>query len=144
MLVRLYPEQVSKGWKIFAPMIQKTLAPSLAIDSRVMANVLRSVLVEDSQAWLEIDKEEGVGALALTAVEYDKILNKKQLYVHSLTVVRSDLSRQTWVDGLETLKNYADSIGASELIMPVVDERFVSMLEGFGAEVDTINMRLEV
>lgn len=144
MLIRLLPEQVSEGWDLFAPLIQEALHPHTAINTNVMVNILRSVLIEDAQAWLEISEKQGPRAFVLTRFDYDHLIGIKRLEIYTLTVIGGEASREEWKKGLKVLETYARKNGCDEIIMQVVDPRFEKFLRGLGVDVDTTLMRLEV
>lgn len=137
MLLRLIPEQVSEGWSLFAPLIQSTLPPGVMGSDAALSNALRAILAEEAEAWLEIGPEGQPRVFLLTTLMTDKVAGGNMLVIYTIHLLGGALDRESWIDGIETLKSYARSKGCGSIISHVINEQFLRFLNGLGIKAES-------
>ena len=143
MLVKLYPEQFKAGWKAFAPMLKRSLPAEIAMQEKALTNLLQAVLAERATPWVEL-KDGTSQAFMLTVVDEEPLLHYRRLLIYVLNVFGKVDSRDTWHEGIETLKKHAKAQGCKEVVMYVSDERFERHLASLGVDVSTTFMQIPV
>lgn len=132
LLTRLIPEEVSSNWEKFAPIIDLSLPPTV-INSRLkMANILRSILLEDLVVWLGSRNQEELFILT-TQIREDKISLTKNLLIYSFTALKT-LTKKEVMEGFLLLNKYAKAMKCESIIAYVENERIIKFFESINAE----------
>lgn len=134
LLLKILPEQVSDNWEQFAPLIEKSLPPTVLQRRQRMANVLRAVLMEDLVVWVYYDQNQNERYVASTVIRTDKVSLSKSLLIYSFTSLGQLQPKQLW-SGIEKLKKYAEGNDCNNLIAYTADENVKEFLSETGVDI---------
>lgn len=143
LLLRILPEQVSAKWDKFAPLIAKSLPPTVTNRRQRMANVLRSILMDDLVVWVYLDEQKRERYVMTTLVRTDEVTLGKDLLVYSFTSLGQITPKQA-MDGVEVLRKFAKGNDCKSIIAYSADERVVKLLESEGASANFKLIQMEV
>lgn len=143
LLLRILPEQVSQLWDKFAPLIEKSLPPTVTNRRQRMANVLRSILMDDLVVWVYFNSEGRERYVTTTLVRTDKVTLGKDLLIYSFTSL-GQITPEQAMNGVEVLKKYARGNDCKSIIAYSADERVVEFLESKGASANYKLIQMEV
>lgn len=141
MLIRLTPEQVEEGWDTFAPVLETALPSYMAATRTAMTNILRSILVEESDIWI-YKKDGETKAVVMTSFYQDHVVNSLDLIIYALVVLDDSVSDEDWLEGIDTLRGYADKHECGNVLAFVENPIFKRKLERLGAEKVSLIMKL--
>lgn len=142
-LLKMLPEQISDKWEEFAPLIEMSLPPAVNRRRQRMANVLRSILLEELEVWCYWDKQKSLRYVVSTYVQVEPVSLSRDLLIYSFTSLGS-LDIQELVRGFEVLKKYAESRGCYAILAYVDDARVMQVLERIGGKGNFTLMQMEV
>lgn len=143
MLVPLVPEQVSKQWDFFAPIIAASLPPQIAFSFKGMSNVLRAILVEDMVVWAYYNDEDDLEFVMTTTVVDDKVTYIRSLLIYSFASVghvRKSYMREVF----DTLSKYCKAVKCDSVIAYSNKEPINKFLETMGADISNRLIVMEV
>lgn len=143
LLLKTVPEQVSSKWEIFAPLLEKSLPPTVTNRRLRMANVLRAILMEELQVWVFVDENQVERYIMSTTIRTDKVSLGKDLLVYSFTSLGQVEPRYV-KQGVEVLKKYAKGNGCQSIIAYSADERVTRFFEGLGGSANYKLMQMRV
>lgn len=130
MLIRLMPEQVAEWWPRIVSLIRNYVGH---LDEHHMAQVLQSIYAGVMQCWFCYDSHgetEGDPCLiVLTALRFDLACDLRELEIYVLVGI-SPMSDSLWVDGLKTLKKFADSEKCWRVIGHTDNARIIKLVDG--------------
>lgn len=136
LLLRMLPEQVSDKWDIFAPLIEKSLPPTVVNGRRRMANVLRSILMDELVVWVYQNHSGTEVKYVVTTLErVEPVSLTKDLLIYSFTGlgVASPADVQ---DGFSKLAKYAKSRNCLSMVAYANEKRIIDFLVANGAKAD--------
>lgn len=113
MLVQLLPEQIANNWHLLVDGIKKGLQPLGVIEEGQLNDILETALTGQLQVWLLADTvEDGykIKGIVTTCITIDPILGTRNLLMYSVYGIET-LHMKLWVDGLNTLKKFAQEEG---------------------------------
>ena len=142
-MIRLTPEQISKGWDVIRGPLTTALPSSLGINAMAMANVLYSLLEERGQLWVyykDIESGEPL-AIAMTAIINEPISRSRYLLLYAMTAVGS-LAKEDYEDGIDTLRDFAVRNKCSQILTYVENDARVRQLGSMGIVKVSTLMRL--
>jgi hypothetical protein len=141
MLVRITPDQVSKGWEIFGPMIMESMPDEGEVAKLIETNILAGILREEGQVWV-YETDEAYKAVILTTIHDERLLGIRHLIIFALYRVEN-MSPKEWKEGLESLHRYKDSIGASSILgyYHTDDIKYKRFLQSLGGDASTSIIR---
>lgn len=114
MLVKMLPAQVANTWDDFEAAINETMLQRKYTDPDISNRVLMSVLGDEAQCWVSIADEKIIG-IVITTVVNDIWAGNKSLMIYLIySYGKSEM--EDWIDGLETLKKFAASIGCDKVV----------------------------
>lgn len=143
LLLKILPEQVSERWEVFAPLIEKSLPPTVTNRRLRMSNVLRSILTEDLVVWVFYDQQRQERYVVTTIVRTDEVTLGKDLLIYSFTGL-GQVTPDEVMEGIEVLKKYAKDNGCKTIIAYSADDRVVQFLENQGASANYKLIQMEV
>lgn len=114
MLVKLQADDITSMWEIIKPSIAVSLPPAISASDVVMNNVLKSLLVDDMQCWAFFVSDKIIGTIT-TTILFDKPSGVRNLLIYSLNGFEK-VKEEWWEKGLKTIKDFAKSIGASNVV----------------------------
>lgn len=144
LLLKTLPEQVSDNWDKFAPLIEQSLPPTVLNRRQRMANVLRSILMEELVVWVYIDSEKRERYVVSTQIRTDDIVLGKDLLIYSFTALGPLDSWEDIAVGFRTLKKYAKGNDCRNILAYVVDPSVKKILKRQGADVRFTLAQIEV
>lgn len=142
LLQRMLPEQVADHWNFFAPVIERSLPPTVVNGRQRMANVLRSILMDELVVWSYGNLEE-LRYVVTTLERTDPVSLTKDLLIYSFT----GFGRVRPVDlreGFTLLSRFGKSRGCLSIIAYVDEPRVQKFLESQGARTDFTLVQMEV
>lgn len=142
LLQRMLPEQVADHWNFFAPVIEKSLPPTVVNGRQRMANVLRSVLLDELVVWSYGSKEE-LKYVISTVERVDPVSLTKDLLIYSFTGLGHVLPRDL-TEGFRLLSRFGKSRGCLSIVAYVDEPRVRKFLESQGAKADFTLIQMEV
>lgn len=143
LLRKMLPEQVSKYWDAYAPLIEKSLPPTVHQRRQRMANVLRAVLMEDLVVWVYLDKQGKERYVTTTVVRTDEVSLAKNLLIYSFTSL-GQLAPRELMFGFNKLGIYADGNGCNSIIAYVNDEKVKKFLGNQGVHIDYTLAQIDI
>lgn len=144
MLVQMIPEQVSKEWEFYAPLIARSLPPMIATTLMGMASILRAILMEDLIVWNYYDDEDDLIFVMTTSVSQDNITMHRDLLIYSMSSVQH-VRIKHFEDTFKTLKKYAIHFRCINIIAYTENEKIARYLkEHNDANVDFKLIMMEV
>ena len=147
MIIRLSPEQVASVWESLRPSLLETLMPLAEVNATTAQRVLRSLLSEDMQLWLGIEKvgdfsQESVFGFMVTTIYKDLISESKTLLIYAVVETR-DIPASIWTTALRKLNDFALIHGCFSIIAYTDNPRMAEMSKILGFR-HRIFMRKEV
>lgn len=137
LLLRMLPEQVSDKWNLFAPLIEKSLPPTVVNGRRRMANVLRSVLMDELVVWVYQGRESEEAKYVVTTLERTEPVSlTKDLLIYSFTGLGGHIRPDEVQDGFSKLAKYAKSRGCLSIVAYANEQRIIDFLVANGAKAD--------
>ncbi len=124
-------------------MIVQTLPPTLRVQANAMTNLLSAIMREEAQFWVGYRKE-GDGDpiyILVTSILVDQVAGARYLLIYSMYSL-TKLNNQDYVQGLGTLRKYAEERGCREVLAYVESDAFVRRLEQVGGTKVTNLVRL--
>lgn len=144
MLNKIYPEDVSKGWNTFAPLIARSIPKVLGGNSGTMTAILEAIMTEGLECWMLLVKKEML-AFATTQIVDDELTHEKSLLIYTLaSMPKAKIDMKLWANAFETLRKYALSKGCSYISAFSDLPNVIKLAEQVGADVKTTFIRLEV
>lgn len=148
MLIQLTPEQISKYYNDIEAGIKVSVPPLAKSSPEVVTRVMERLIGGTMQAWMLVDwtgpeKAPTIYALAVTVLYPDIGSGYLNLLIYALygyVLVPDAL----WREGLETLKKYAASVGAGNVVAFTRVPRIVQIVEALGGDTATRFISLEV
>ncbi len=143
MLLQIPPEKIKDYWGLVRPMIVQTLPPTLKVQADAMSNILSALMREEAQFWVGYRKE-GDGNpiyILVTSVLVDQVAGARYLLIYSMYAL-TRLNNQDYVQGLDTLKKFAEVQNCREVLAYVENDTFVHRLEQVGGSKVTNLVRL--
>jgi hypothetical protein len=136
MLIRLLPEQIAKMWDRIRPCVQEAVPVIGANDEEALVNVLNSLLLEESQCWINVEEaSQKIDGLVVTTELWDGPTRTKNLLIYALWA-SGIFAQEVWTGGLQTLINFAHGIGCKSLIGYTESESVKKVVERFGGGVE--------
>lgn len=137
MLLRIFPEQVSQAWEMYAPLIARGLPREIALDRTLLTNILAAILRDEAVLFVAVDEQRRPWAGVLVTPVRDNLACSTSLLVYSLYAVQGDVRK--WKDAMAELKRYAEAHGYDRVIgyYNTKDEAYRRLLRAIGGEVDT-------
>jgi len=142
MLLRMLPEQISKQWDLVRAAIEAANPPDVVLPEHKMTNMLSMLLNGDMQCWVLVGDEVRTDVYAIvTTLTYDDPFGEKQLFVYSLYAYKRP-SRELWMDLINTLKRWGESLGCSNVTAYVRNKSEIRLIERIGGDVETVLVRI--
>lgn len=140
----MQPEQVSKRWGFFAPVIGKALPPTVSKTIQGMSNVLRAILLEKLSVWVYVTQDAEVVFIMTTCFVSDPVTLQKNLMIYTFTGVRQ-WGRGMWEETYDILKKEARTRNARGIIAYTYNDKIAEHLEEVsGAKTSSTLIQLEV
>lgn len=133
MLIKLTPEQVQEHWYIIRNSLMTSLPPYTPDVPRVYTSLLEATKEENAHVWVYVDSDKKVIAIAVTEVMVDNHSGKKMLLIYSLTGYEN-LTGDAYSDGVNTLKNFAKSLGCCSITAYTDYEQLARRAVNLGAK----------
>ncbi len=105
MLIKLYPEDITKRWEIIGHAIESALPPDVINDPESMNNILLALMEEKLLCWVYYDEEKIKGIITTQILE-DIASKQKRLLIYTAYAF-DNLEPSDWIYGLEALRKYA-------------------------------------
>ena len=138
MLVLLLPSQISSKWDAIKYAISESVPPTVDMSSKVMNNILMSLLDGTAQYWIsyqEIEDEKVVNAILVTRVIDDSFTETRTLQIFTLFGTRP-IDDAYWIEGLATLRKYAKVNSCLKVTAYSNVERIEEVVEFLGGKVE--------
>lgn len=143
LLLKMLPEQVNELWHNFAPLIAQSLPP-IVYNSRLrMANVLRSILMEELEVWVYYDENKQERYVVSSLIRTDPVSLGKDFLIYSFTSLGQIVPKH-FENGLGVLKKYARANNCDVITAYVSDERIEQFLVSQGADNEFNLIQIEV
>ena len=143
MLLRILPEQVSDNWDRFAPLLEKSLPPTVTNRRLRMSNVLRSILMEDLSVWIYYDEDRKERYVLSTVVREDKVTLGRDLLIYTFTSL-GQVSTKEVITGFEVIKKYARGNDCNMILAYTSNKRITNFFDNLGAETSFNLIQMEV
>ena len=104
-------------------------------DRRRRINMLHSIRIGVSVCWL-LKRGHETRAAVLTVRQQDRVVGGSYVLIYALKTNR--LSREEWEMLVESLRTYADNLGAKALVAPTPNEALARGARLLGAEVEQL------
>jgi len=147
VLVRLTSDQISRFYDDIEAGVRAAVPPVAGEAPEAIQNVMESMIMGLMEVWMLCEaKEEGppeVYAMAVTRRCEDVCSRTVTLLIYALYGY-SLIPEHIWQDGLDTLRKYARSIGASHIGGFTSAHRIRDVAKQLGGNVDTWYIKLEV
>ena len=132
MLIRLLPEQIMARWQGLEGHVERSLPPiAIGADAN---QVMYSLLMETSQCWTLVDKEEQDKGFLITTTFLD-ISDVRTLLVYEAVIFDKDFEVD-WKAEFETLREFAKARSCHKVAAFVANRKVVDWLKDFGASTD--------
>lgn len=143
LLLRMLPEQVSQYWDRIAPLIEKSMPPTVTHRRLRMSNVLRAILMDELVVWVYIDENRNDRYVATTTIWEDPITLGKDLMIYTFTSI-GQARPQDVENGLEKLKIYARGEDCGMILAYTANPQVSRFFESLGGstDYDLLQMRL--
>lgn len=145
MLIKILPEQVAKFWEVIKHGVSHSLPPTIvykkddARETERMNKILTSLLTGVLECWVSFEiSEDGkrtIKYIMITQVIFDDILGVKNLFIYSIYGF-TQISKEIWIDGFQTLKDYGAKLGCSKLLAFTSFKHLKEMAKKFGGNSD--------
>jgi hypothetical protein len=144
MLVQLLPDQVAKYWEQVKFAVQSSFPPTTVAEDVNLNKVLESLLSGSLVAWVSVDKESRkIVAIVTTTIMEDACSSTRNLLIYSLFGV-SNIGKENWTDGYETLMKYAKSKGCRHLVGFTRVELIKKLAKFYGGDVENTLISIDV
>lgn len=143
LLLRMLPEQVSEGWDFYAPVIAKSLPPTVTNARLRMVNVLHSILKDELVVWVYQSRAGDIKYVMSTLERIEPVSLTKDLLLYSFTGL-GDVKPVDLLTGFEKLSMYGKSRGCVAIIAYVDEPRVVRFLVNQGARADFKLVQMEI
>lgn len=142
MFTELLPEQISKFWDIIAFAVDQSLPPTVGDHPDKMNRILSSCMSGKTQVWASYENHQ-LKAILLTRILFDDASDTKTLLIYSLYGY-SQMSAETWLEGVNALKAYAASKGICRVTAYSDVPRVLEMAKRLGASTKYTLISFEV
>jgi hypothetical protein len=142
MLICLQPDQVAKFWDLIKLSIEKSAPPIVKRKpdtNRFLEAAYNGVL----QVWVERNDVGEVVCVLTTAVTEDFCSGGKNLVIYSLYSV-GEITRDSWVNGYNTIKEFARSKGCDNVVGYTTEEVVKRLARFFGGDASFTYVMMEV
>jgi len=146
VLVRLTPEQVTRNWNEIAYAIKACLPPVVENSDDVMNSALSGLVGSELQCWVGVASFNGINkicGIVITKINTEfgtKAKNLVVLTLYGYTKIENSL----WLEGLDTLRQFARDNGCSKIIGYTNVKRVVEVVEQLGGRGEFRLISLEV
>lgn len=136
MLVKLLPEQISRFWDVIRYALDNS--PPLTTEVRYedwINRILTSAMSGEIEVWASYRKEEKLkfDGIALTSFELDKFIRVRSLLIYYVFAY-GDTAKDTWVNGLKTLAEYAKSRRCTRVVAYSNVPEMIGIAEKLGGD----------
>ena len=134
MIVQLFADQIARQWDVVRHALEHSLPPIAGEGEDRMERLLEALLCGRMQCWAIYRKEEeGVvmEALMCTTPIQDTNTGGADLLIYSLYSF-DFATQESWVSGLELLKNWARGQGYTRIVAYTNNVRVLEMTEKLG------------
>ncbi len=128
MLIQFTPPQVNEFWSQIAPALLTALPIRDGYGPFTLTNLLRELLLEEAILWGFYEDDEVV-AWIVTVFTFDDIAGARELLIYAFAGVGKLDAKRIWVDGLETLRKFAEASNCLTLSAYVQHPQLVNLLE---------------
>lgn len=142
MLVQQVPELVNRSWHVYAALIGRSLPPMITKSFDGMANVLRSILMEDLVVW-QYQEDNNVIFVLTTSIVMDHVTMQRSLLIYSFTGM-GDVRTSHMEKSLDTLVKYARHNQCDSIIAYSEHPNVVKFMKNNGATTDFTFIHKEV
>jgi len=142
LLQRMLPEQVSNNWEFFAPVLERSLPPLVINGRQRMANVLRSILMDELVVWLYGNKQE-LRYVISTVERVDPVSLTKDLLIYTFTGF-GNVKSVDLTEGFELLSRFGKSRGCLSVVAYVDEPGILRLLERLGAKTNFNLVQMEI
>ena len=132
MLTKLLPEQISKFWDVIKYAVEESLPPIVGEHPDKMNRVLASAMSGDLSIWAA-HVENKFEAILCTRILFDDVSNTRNLLIYCFYGYEV-INKQSYVDGIRTLVNYAASKRCSQIIAYTDSEYIRRVVNYLGGE----------
>ena len=113
MLIRMTPEKIAEFWAILKPAIAESLPPIAAQAESTMFNMLTRMVSAEMQCWVSVRDNTIIDGVVVTGVAEDFFSGSLSLLIYAF--YSSRMGKESWLEGVETLKKYARGKGCTML-----------------------------
>lgn len=144
MLIRLTIEQVATYWPDIHKAVQLSLPPIMKGEGARMNKILESLLIENAQCWVSVDREsKQMDGLVTTAVIEDTLSGAKSLMIYTAYGYSPTLA-VSWKEALHTISKFAKSQGCNRLLGFSNEKAILKRAKALGWNLDYTLLTLEV
>jgi hypothetical protein len=144
MLVQLLPDQVAKYWEQIKFAVQSSFPPTATATDLNMNKVLTALLAGSLVAWASVDKEsKKIVAIVTTTIMDDACSDSKNLLIYSLFGL-SNIGKDNWTDGYETLMKYAKGKGCNKLVAFTKVDLIKKLAKYYGGDTENTLISIDV
>lgn len=136
MLIRLLSDQIPKLWGTIQAVIEEHIPAVEGEKEDRDVRILKSILERKMECWLsyhEKDKTKVVDGILLTAVLDDEVTKTRALVIYVLHPFPNG-PRSSWIEGVEALRKYANSISCNRITAYTRNSSIVKFLEHYGGQ----------
>lgn len=143
MLVKMNSDSMFRVWQDIRPRILEAYPPFAKPSEASLTSILRSIISENMDCWIILNKDKKVIGLLTTTIQEDMCSGTKSLLIYTL---QSDggLTKDIWFDGLETIKKFARSKGCTKITGYTNVESIREMFRRLGGQAEMTYLELEV
>ena len=138
MLTKLLPEQISKFWPVIKFAIEESLPPPTDEHPDKMNRILSAALSTKLDIWASYERrEDGVKfeGIIVTKLNLDEASGTRSMLMYCLYGY-TDVSEDTWREGLGILAKYARASGCSRITAYTSIPYMISLAKRLGADAD--------
>lgn len=140
LFLKLSPEVISENWDVYGTVLEQSLPTKT---HRLMANVLKAILVDDLIVWQYTDAEDNPKYITTTCLYSDTVAVTRNLLIYSFTSL-GDVKPQEVMNGFEKLKVFAKAHECDAIVAFVGNPRVKKFLESLGANCSLSFMQVEI
>jgi hypothetical protein len=137
MLIKLSSEQVANYWGFLKMGFKEALPPTVGCVPDRMSNMLTAFLTAKLECWVSVEKGESNNITGYIATEIlkDEISGTRSLFIYAVYGLHNSKA-STWLEGVETLKKYAQANKCHRIIAYSDVPSIISFIEKAGGAVN--------
>lgn len=128
MLTKLLGSDVTKLWPLIDKAIETSMDREVLAHKNTKGRILKKILEGRITCWLSQDEGKASGVI-MTVIVQDDIIAAKSLLVYMMSTLGRKAKANEFLEGMETLKVYAKSIGCERFISYTKNPKVLRLLE---------------